>query len=121
MWGCKEKLKKPYIYLSISIITEVFAASMLKLSNGLTEYMPLIGVALGYGISFYMLGIVLKYMPLSIAYAIWAGAGTMCTAIVSIVFFGEVFTLIKVLGVVVIVGGIILINKGTGEGKHEVA
>lgn len=56
--------------LAISIVAEVFAATMLKLTNGLTEWMPLIGVIVGYGVSFGMLGILLKYMPISVAYAI---------------------------------------------------
>lgn len=106
-------MKKYHVYLLISIVTEVFAASMLKVTEGLTVYMPLIGVAVGYGISFYMLGIVLKYMPLSVAYAIWAGLGTALTVVVAVLFFGEVFTAIKIVGVVVVITGIVFINKGS--------
>lgn len=99
-----------YVMLAISIITEVFAASMLKMTEGLTNLYPLIGVGIGYAVSFGFLGILLKYMPISVAYAIWAGAGTVLTAIVSVVAFGEIFTAFKIAGIVVIVTGIVVLN-----------
>lgn len=104
-----------YMLLVISIVTEVFAATMLKLSAGFTVWLPLVGVALGYGISFFVLGIILKYMPISVAYAIWAGAGTVLTAIVSIGLFGEVFTILKTIGITLILGGIVLLNLSSED------
>lgn len=101
---------KKYVMLAISIVAEVFAATMLKLSNGFTELLPIVGVIVGYGISFGMLGVLLKYMPISVAYAIWAGAGTLLTAVVSVFVFGEVFTLLKIVGIVTIVAGIVVLN-----------
>jgi len=106
-----------YVMLAISIVAEVFAASMLKMTDGLTNFTPLIGVILGYIVSFSFLGLLLKQMPLSVAYAIWAGLGTVLTAIVSVLFFGEIFTMLKVLGIFIIVSGIIILNLNLNDEK----
>lgn len=102
---------KGYIYLSISIITEVFATTMLKFSDGFTLLFPSLGVACGYGISFYCLSLCLKTLPLSLAYAIWSGVGTAATALIGLILWNEAFTLFKVLGIILIIGGVILLNS----------
>lgn len=61
---------------------------MLKMSEGFTQILPTIGVIIGFIIAFYSLSISLRVLPLSLAYAIWAGVGTVLTAIVGIVIWG---------------------------------
>lgn len=107
-----------YIMLAISIVSEVFGASMLKMTEGMTNLIPLIGAVLGYVVSFIFLGLLLKKMSLSVAYAIWAGFGTILTAIVSIVFFNEMFTTLKGLGIFIIVAGIIILNTSNSDTKN---
>lgn len=104
-----------YIFLTISIICEVFATTMLKMSDGFTVLLPAIGSIVGYGISFFSLGLTLKTMPLSLAYAIWAGAGTVLTALVSVVLWGEVLSMIKIVGILLIIGGVIVLNTTTNN------
>ena len=101
---------KGYILLSLSIIFEVFATTMLKLTNGFTEIVPLVLTLLGYGLSFFILGLTLKIIPLSIAYAIWAGAGTVLTATISFLLWEESITFIKGISLCFIIGGIIVLN-----------
>lgn len=107
-----------YIYLTISIISEVFATTMLKLSDGFTVLGPSVAVALGYGISFYSLSLCLKTLPLSLAYAIWSGVGTALTVIVGIVIWNDLFNLYSALGIVLIIGGVILLNQGDRNGRE---
>lgn len=107
-----------YIYLTISIISEVFATTMLKLSDGFTVLGPSMAVALGYGISFYSLSLCLKTLPLSLAYAIWSGVGTALTVIVGIVIWNDLFNLYSALGIVLIIGGVILLNQGDRNGRE---
>jgi multidrug resistance protein EbrB len=111
-----------YIYLTISIIAEVFGTSMLKLSNGFTVLAPSIGVVVGYGIAFYGLSLSLRTMPLSIAYAIWSGAGTALTALIGYLVWDEVFGVVKLLGIALIIGGIIVLNASdapTGAAEEK--
>lgn len=103
---------KGYLFLALSIVSEVFATTMLKFSEAFTILGPSIAVALGYGISFYSLSLCLKTLPLSLAYAIWSGIGTALTVIVGIVVWGEMFNLYSAIGITLIIGGVILLNLG---------
>ncbi|TQR37182.1 multidrug efflux SMR transporter [Lysinibacillus sphaericus] len=103
---------KGYLFLTLSIISEVFATTMLKFSEAFTVLGPSIAVAFGYGISFYSLSLCLKTLPLSIAYAVWSGVGTALTVIVGIVVWGDIFNLYSALGITLIIGGVILLNHG---------
>jgi multidrug resistance protein EbrB len=104
---------KGYLFLSISIISELVATSLLKLSDGMTVLLPSLGVAVGYGLAFYLLSLSLKTIPLSLAYAIWSGVGTALTALIGVVFWGEVLTVLMLVGIVFIIGGVVLLNSST--------
>lgn len=109
---------KGYIFLSLSIVCEVFGTSMLKLSNGFTVLLPSFGVVLGFVLAFYFLALSLKYISLSLGYGIWAGAGTGLTTLVGIVFFKEAFNVITFISLAVIILGVILLNSSS-SGKEE--
>lgn len=102
---------KGYLFLTLSIISEVFATTMLKLSEGFTVLGPSLAVALGYGISFYSLSLCLKTLPLSLAYAIWSGVGTALTVLVGMIIWHDMFNLYSALGIALIIGGVILLNQ----------
>ncbi|MEY2371343.1 DMT family transporter [Lysinibacillus capsici] len=108
---------KGYLFLTLSIISEVFATTMLKFSDGFTVLVPSLAVAFGYGISFYSLSLCLKTMPLSLAYAIWSGVGTALTVLVGIVIWHDIFTVYSAIGIALIIGGVILLNQGDKNGK----
>lgn len=101
-----------YILLAAAIISEVFGSSLLKATNGFKKVLPSIGVVLGYGLAFFALSLALKTLPIGTAYAIWAGAGTALTAIVGMTFYKEGVHLKKVLGLVLIIGGVALLHFG---------
>ena len=64
-----------WFYLAIAITAEVMATTALKFSEGFTKLTPSLFVAVGYAGAFYFLSRVLDQIPISIAYAIWSGAG----------------------------------------------
>ena len=64
-----------WLYLAIAIAAEVMATTALKFSEGFTRLMPSLLVVLGYAGAFYFLSKVLNQLPISVAYAIWSGAG----------------------------------------------
>lgn len=106
---------KYFLILITSILFEVFATSMLNLSQGFTVLAPTIGVFIGYAASFTLLVISLKGIPLSIAYSVWAGLGTVGTAIVGIFLFNEVLTLINISGLAIIIVGVVIMNMSKKE------
>ncbi|MEK4760326.1 multidrug efflux SMR transporter [Viridibacillus sp. FSL E2-0187] len=110
---------KGYIALSISIISEIFGTTMLKLSEGFTNILPSIGVVIGFGIAFYCLSLCLKTIPLSLAYAIWAGIGTAITAVIGVLLWDDPFSIMTFFGIVLIIGGVVLLNASNSPEKVE--
>ncbi|GIO23704.1 multidrug efflux SMR transporter [Oceanobacillus sp. J11TS1] len=108
---------RAYIFLTISILGEVFATTLLKVSDGFTVLLPAIGAIVGYGVSFFCLGLTLKTMPLSLAYAIWSGAGTVLTLFVSIALWGEVLSVLKIIGIILIISGVVVLNTSNSREK----
>jgi len=94
----------------LAIGVEIVGTSLLKLSAGF-KY-PLIGMfgMLLYGLAIFSFSRALSKIPLSVGYAIWAGAGTAVTGLIGIWAFGEVLTGIKMVGFLAIIAGVILIN-----------
>jgi multidrug transporter EmrE-like cation transporter len=107
---------KAYLFLAIAIMTEIFATSMLKASEGFTKLYPSIATILGFGVAFYSLSLSLQQIPLGVAYAIWSGVGTAVTAIIGIVIWKETASITTVLGILLIIAGVVVLNlKGTAH------
>ncbi|AIQ35769.1 MULTISPECIES: DMT family transporter [unclassified Paenibacillus] len=104
-----------YIALGIAIASEVVGTTMLKMSEGFTQLLPSIGVIIGFIIAFYSLSISLRELPLSLAYAIWSGVGTVLTALVGMVVWGDPFGILTFAGIVLIVGGVVLLNAPSAD------
>lgn len=100
----------PYLILAVAILSEVFGSAMLKVSDGFKKIMPTLGVVSGYVVSFYLFSLVLMAIPLSTAYAIWSGVGTALTALIGVIIYKEGFNIRKVLGLVLIIGGVALLR-----------
>jgi len=99
-----------YVLLVFSIVSEVVGSMMLKLSNGFAKFLPVVGVVLGYGLSFYIFSIVLIDLPLGFSYAIWSGSGTVLTALAGVFFFKEKINKKGALGIGILITGIVLLN-----------
>lgn len=99
-----------YVYLVAAIVFEVIGTSALKLSDGFTRPLPSTVTALTYAAAFYFLALVLRSLPVGIAYAIWAGLGIVLITLVGILWFRQPLDLPAVLGLVLIVAGVLVIN-----------
>ncbi|EGQ9306674.1 multidrug efflux SMR transporter [Vibrio parahaemolyticus] len=92
--------------LFIAGLCEIAWAVGLKYSQGLTKFGASAFTIVFMLLSFWLLGIALRTLPLGIAYGVWVGIGAIGTAIVSIYLFNEPATLIKALSLLMIVAGI---------------
>ena len=101
---------KYWLFLFAAIISEVTATSSLKASAGFTKVIPSVIVVVGYGLSFYFLSLVLKAIPIGIAYAVWAGLGIVLLALVGWVFFGQTLDTPALIGIALILAGVIIMN-----------
>ena len=100
----------PALYLAIAILAEVAGTVALKYTEGFTRLAPSSAVVLGYGVSFWMLALVLRHLPIGLAYAVWAAAGTALIATIGIVAFGEPATTLKLLSLGLIIAGVVGLN-----------
>ncbi|WP_433444496.1 DMT family transporter [Nonomuraea sp. CA-141351] len=106
----------PWLLLSLAIASEVLATSALKLSNGFTHIAWTIVVAAGYITSFVLLSQALKLqLEMGTAYAVWSGAGTAAIALIGAAFMGETLTPLKIGGILLIIGGVIVLNLAGGH------
>ena len=99
-----------YWYLGLAILFEVVGSSFIKSSNGFTKLLPSIIVLVTYIVAFYFLSLCVKTVPLSIAYAIWAGVGIILTVLVSVFVFKQTIDFPAILGIVFIIIGVVIIN-----------
>ena len=99
-----------YLYLFIAIVTEVIATSALKASQEFTKLVPSLIVVIGYGISFFFFTLVLRTIPVGIAYALWAGLGIVLVALVGVIFYRQALDLPAVIGIGLIVSGVVVVN-----------
>ncbi|MDM7998504.1 MAG: multidrug efflux SMR transporter [Dehalococcoidia bacterium] len=96
-----------WIYLALSVATEVIGTAAMKLSRGFTKIVPSILMLAFYGLSFAFLTLALKKIDVSIGYAIWAGIATALVGVVGILYFKEPVTIIKVVSIALVVLGVI--------------
>ena len=96
-----------WLSLFVAGIFEIVWAVGLKMTEGFSKFLPSVFTVTGIIASFFFLAIALKKLPLSIAYAIWTGIGTMGTVIIGIFYFNEPTDLGHIICVGMIFFGII--------------
>lgn len=107
-----------WFLLTIAILIEVLATSMLKLSDGFTRLIPSLISIVGYTISFYCLALTLRTIPVGIAYAIWSGAGIVCVSLIAWVKFSQKLDLAALAGMGLIIVGVLIINLFSKSVSH---
>ena len=101
-----------YLLLAAAIVSEVFAEAMMKLSNGFEKKVPIIGIAIGYLIAFYLMAQTLNELPPGFVYAVWTGAGVALTAIIGAIVWDEGFNAKKAIGIAAIIVGVVFLKIG---------
>jgi small multidrug resistance pump len=99
-----------WVYLALAIAFEVAGTTCMKLSAGFTKLVPSVLMWVFYGICFGCMTLALKKVDVSMAYAIWSGVGTALIATVGILYFREPVSILKFVGIVAIIGGVIALN-----------
>ena len=100
----------PWILVLLAGFLETGWAIGLKYSNGFTRPIPTGLTIIGALASFWLLSMAMKELPVGTAYAVWVGIGTLGTAILAVMLFNEPVNLVRVLGILLILGGIIALK-----------
>lgn len=99
-----------WFFLVMAILSEVAGTVCMKLSAGFSKTLPSVLMWVFYGICFAFLAFTLKKIDVGVAYAIWSGVGTALIAAVGVIYFREPFTLIRCIGLLTIIVGVIILN-----------
>ena len=100
----------PWAIVAIAGLMETGWALGLKYSEGFTKLWPsVVTIVLASG-SFYLLSVAMKSLPVGTAYAVWVGIGAIGTAVAAVFLFQEPVNLTRVVGVLLILGGIVALK-----------
>lgn len=107
-----------YVYLFAAVVAETIATTALQASQQFTRLWPSVTVVVGYAISFYLLSLTLRYMPVGVMYAMWSGLGIVLIAMIGWLVFSQRLDLPAVIGMAMIVGGIVVIQLFSATAMH---
>ncbi len=96
-----------WVYLFIAGIFEIVWAIGLKYSQGFTRLYPSLITIGGMIVSFYLLSLATKTLPMGTAYAVWTGIGALGTVLLGIILFHEPVNLIRISFLALILIGIL--------------
>lgn len=99
-----------WAYLTLAIVLEVAGTTCMKLSDGLAHLWPSVLIFVFYAGAFVALTLALKRIDVSLAYAIWAGLGTVLIAVIGALYFHEPMTPLRVVCIALIVVGVVGLN-----------
>jgi len=103
-----------WAFLVLAILLEVAGTISMKISKGLTQWLPSLLIFFFYSLSFGALALALKEINLSIAYTLWAGIGTVLICIVGVFWFTETMGSLKLVSIVLIIIGVVGLNLSNG-------
>ena len=107
-----------YIYLVFAIAAETIGTTALQASAQFSKFWPSVLVVVSYAISFYLLALALKVMPVGIVYAIWSGLGIVMIAGIGFVVFGQRLDMPALFGLTLIIAGILVIHLFSKSAMH---
>ena len=96
-----------WLLLFIAGLFEVGWAIGLKYTDGFARPIPTVLTVLSMVVSVALLGLALKTLPVGTAYAVWTGIGTVGTALLGMVLFGDPATALRLACIGLIVAGIL--------------
>ncbi|MET0063372.1 MAG: quaternary ammonium compound efflux SMR transporter SugE [Candidatus Thiodiazotropha endolucinida] len=96
-----------WIYLVVAGLFECGWAIGLKYTEGFTKPVPSLLTILAMAISFWLLSVAMKTIPVGTAYAVWTGIGAVGVALLGMVMLGESRDFLRIVSLLLIVSGIV--------------
>jgi quaternary ammonium compound-resistance protein SugE len=96
-----------WLLLFVAGLLEIVWAVSMKASHGFTRHHFTAVTLVAAGLSFLLLGLALRQLPVGTAYAVWTGVGAVGAAVLGIALFGESLTIARVGCIALIVCGIL--------------
>jgi len=109
---------KAYLILLLAIVLGTNAPPFPQPIQLTVRLLPTIITVAGYAGSFYCLSLVLKNIPVGIAYAIWSGMGIVLISAIGWVAFKQHLDLAAISGLALIIAGVLVINIFSNSVSH---
>lgn len=107
-----------YLFLLLSIASEVIATTALKLSDSFTQLWPSVITVMFYIIAFWSLTIPMRTIPTGIIYAVWSGAGIVLISLAGWIIYGQKLDMAALTGIGLIIAGVMVINLFSNSTGH---
>ena len=96
-----------WLYLLAAGLLEVAWPIGFKYSDGFKKMVYTIPTAMALMLSFFLLSLASKTLPIGTAYAVWTGIGVFGTAIFGIILFNESYNISRLICIFLIFVGIV--------------
>ena len=96
-----------WVYLFLAGVFACAWAVGLKYTDGFTRLVPSVLTVIAMALSFFLMSIAMKSIPLGTAYAVWTGIGAVGVAVLGMFLFGEPRDILRIICLLLIVSGII--------------
>lgn len=96
-----------WFLLFLAGLFEIGWAVGLRYSDGWTRLWPSLATLAAMAVSFCLLSLALRVLPLGTAYAVWTGIGAVGTAVVGILLLGESTSPLRLVSIALIVLGLL--------------
>lgn len=99
-----------WVLLLVAGVFEVGMVMGLNFSEGFTKFWPSLGTLVSGGVSFLLLSVAMRSIPVGTAYAIWTGIGAVGAVVLGILFLKEPATLLRLGAIGLIVAGVVALR-----------
>ena len=107
-----------YLILALAVLAETIGTTALQASQQFSRIGPSIVVVVAYAVSFYLLSMTLRTLPVGVVYALWSGLGIVLIATIGWVVFGQKLDFAAIIGLIMIIGGIAVIHLFSTSSPH---
>ena len=107
-----------WVYLLVAGLFEIVWAYFMKQSHGFTRLWPSVATLAFMGVSFALLSLAMKSLPMGTAYVIWTGIGAVGAFVVGVVLLGESLTVMRVVAALLVVTGLVIFRLAPGGSSH---
>jgi quaternary ammonium compound-resistance protein SugE len=104
-----------WLLLAAAGLLEVVWSISMKASQGFSKGLYTAVTFAAAWLSFWLLGLALRQLPVGTAYALWVGIGAVGAAVLGIVLFGEQFSVARLACIGLIVAGVLGLKVLSGE------
>lgn len=107
-----------WAYLLVAGLLEIVWAYFMKQSEGFTRLWPSVATLGFMVVSFALLSLAMKSLPMGTAYVVWTGIGAVGAFAVGVVFLGEHLSPMRILAAALVLAGLVLFRLAPGGEAH---